>query len=168
MSLGLQCVYNHCFLVFFSTFFQADKNIKPMLHVTGPLVVDSMGASAIPLITGIFPYFQTDSSNTWNRLHHWALHAKLLSGKCQKHPWWQFYIGAGNGLVPSGIIRDNVYPDLCPLMAPYWRKIYGDSSLHPCHHPILQIMMTSSNGNIFLVAGLLSREFTGHRWNPLT
>ena len=28
------------------------------------------------------------------------------------------------------------------------------------------IMMTSSNGNIFCVTGLLCREFTGHRWFP--
>ena len=29
-------------------------------------------------------------------------------------------------------------------------------------------MMTSSNGNIFRVSGLLCREFTGPRWIPLT
>ena len=29
-------------------------------------------------------------------------------------------------------------------------------------------IMTSSNGNIFLVTGPLCREFTGHRWIPLT
>ena len=29
-------------------------------------------------------------------------------------------------------------------------------------------MMTSSNGNIFRVTGPLCREFTGHRWIPLT
>ena len=27
-------------------------------------------------------------------------------------------------------------------------------------------MMTTSNGNIFRVAGPLCREFTGHRWFP--
>ena len=31
-----------------------------------------------------------------------------------------------------------------------------------------QTLMTSSNGNIFRVTGLLCGEFTGHRWNPLT
>ena len=30
------------------------------------------------------------------------------------------------------------------------------------------IMMTSSNGNIFRVTGPLRREFTGHRWIPRT
>ena len=30
------------------------------------------------------------------------------------------------------------------------------------------IMMTSSNGNIFHVTGLLCGEFTGHRWIPCT
>ena len=30
------------------------------------------------------------------------------------------------------------------------------------------IMMTSSNGNIFYVTGPLCGEFTGHRWIPLT
>ena len=29
-------------------------------------------------------------------------------------------------------------------------------------------MMTSSNGNIFRVTGLLCGEFTGHRWSPRT
>ena len=32
----------------------------------------------------------------------------------------------------------------------------------------LSVMMTSSNGNIFRVTGPLCREFTGHRWFPLT
>ena len=31
-----------------------------------------------------------------------------------------------------------------------------------------KVMMTSSNGNIFSVTGPLCREFTGHRWIPLT
>ena len=30
------------------------------------------------------------------------------------------------------------------------------------------VMMTSSNGNIFCVAGHLCMDFTGHRWIPLT
>ena len=34
--------------------------------------------------------------------------------------------------------------------------------------PILQIMMTSSNGNIFRVTGPLCGDFTGLRWNPHT
>ena len=33
---------------------------------------------------------------------------------------------------------------------------------------VIMIMMTSSNGNIFRVAGPLCREFTGHRWIPHT
>ena len=33
---------------------------------------------------------------------------------------------------------------------------------------IARSMMTSSNGNIFHVTGPLCREFTGHRWIPLT
>ena len=44
-----------------------------------------------------------------------------------------------------------------------------------CHRPIDTGtdmswfgMMTSSNGNIFRVTGLLWVEFTGHRWIPLT
>ena len=32
----------------------------------------------------------------------------------------------------------------------------------------LELMMTSSNGNIFRVTGPLCGEFTGHRWIPLT
>ena len=31
-----------------------------------------------------------------------------------------------------------------------------------------QVMMTSSNGNIFRVTGLLCGEFTGRRWIPRT
>ena len=30
------------------------------------------------------------------------------------------------------------------------------------------VIMTSSNGNIFLVTGLMCGEFTGDRWSPLT
>ena len=33
---------------------------------------------------------------------------------------------------------------------------------------IAEIMMTSSNGNIFRVTGPLCGEFTGHRWIPST
>ena len=32
----------------------------------------------------------------------------------------------------------------------------------------VRTMMTSSNGNIFRVTGPLCKEFTGHRWIPLT
>ena len=32
----------------------------------------------------------------------------------------------------------------------------------------VNIMMTSWNGNVFRVTGLLCGEFTGHRWIPLT
>ena len=104
----------------FSTFLQADKNITPMLHVTGPLVVDSLGASAeFPSSLVYSPILKTYSWNKCNRLHPWAFHVKLLSGKCQKHPSWQINNGAGNGLVPSVIIRANVDPDLCTLTASY-------------------------------------------------
>ena len=34
--------------------------------------------------------------------------------------------------------------------------------------PLLTVMMTSSNGNIFRVTGLLCGEFIGRRWIPLT
>ena len=34
--------------------------------------------------------------------------------------------------------------------------------------PVKHVTMTSSNGNIFRVTGPLCREFTGHRWIPLT
>ena len=41
--------------------------------------------------------------------------------------------------------------------------------VHRTHVHIHTIhMMTSSNGNIFRVTGPLCREFTGHRWIPLT
>ena len=38
---------------------------------------------------------------------------------------------------------------------------------HICTHgECLLVMMTSSNGNMFRVTGLLCGEFTGHRWIP--
>ena len=47
---------------------------------------------------------------------------------------------------------------------------YRDSMI--CYGGVLtrlsRCMMTSSNGNIFGVTGPLCREFTGHRWIPLT
>ena len=46
------------------------------------------------------------------------------------------------------------------------------NDVHVCNTCILSIyifdMMTSSNGNIFRVTSPLCREFTGHRWIPLT
>ena len=44
-------------------------------------------------------------------------------------------------------------------------KNYAHSS---CIVAICHGMMTSSNGNIFRIAGPLCREFTGHWWIPLT
>ena len=35
-------------------------------------------------------------------------------------------------------------------------------------HELCTYMMTSSNGNIFCVTGLMRGEFTGHRWIPRT
>ena len=43
--------------------------------------------------------------------------------------------------------------------------IDGVGYVVPCFPP--RVMMTSSNGNIFRVAGPLCGEFTGHRWIPL-
>ena len=40
--------------------------------------------------------------------------------------------------------------------------------LIPAEDSLVKTMMTSSNGNIFRVIGPLWREFTGHRWIPLT
>ena len=40
--------------------------------------------------------------------------------------------------------------------------------LHGLKWIIHQIMMMSSNGNIFHVTGSLCGELTGHRWIPLT
>ena len=42
-----------------------------------------------------------------------------------------------------------------------------DVDIHGCDI-MNDIMMTSSNGNIFRVAGPWCGEFTGHRWIPLT
>ena len=39
---------------------------------------------------------------------------------------------------------------------------------HPLQLAIVSYMMTSSNGNIFRVTGLLCGEFTGLRWIPRT
>ena len=56
------------------------------------------------------------------------------------------------------------------VITPYYQNIkpngwisQSDESLS-----ILQLMMTSSNGNIFRVAGHLCGKFTGHRWIPST
>ena len=49
------------------------------------------------------------------------------------------------------------------------------STLTRCHTPmhaslnaVMDVMMTSPNGNIFRVTGPLCGEFIGHRWIPLT
>ena len=40
--------------------------------------------------------------------------------------------------------------------------------MHNVYWHLHMSMMTSSNGNIFPIAGLLYGEFTGHRWIPAT
>ena len=47
-------------------------------------------------------------------------------------------------------------------LANYWSSSGGVVGLY------IFFMMTSSNGNIFRLTGLLCGEFTGHRWIPLT
>ena len=46
----------------------------------------------------------------------------------------------------------------------YWN--WGCADYFDCSHfhILVQLIMTSSNGNIFRVTGLLCGEFTGHRW----
>ena len=60
----------------------------------------------------------------------------------------------------------------CQSGQPMWHESYCwirpmMSRWHHCNENG-SIMMTSSNGNIFHVTGLLCREFTGHRWIPRT
>ena len=49
----------------------------------------------------------------------------------------------------------------------FWRTIVTPPPPPPHTHTHV-IMITSSNGNIFRVAGHLHGEFTGHRWIPRT
>ena len=61
------------------------------------------------------------------------------------------------GSVVGKIVSDSrVLMDFCVLESNGCRRIYP------------QIIMTSSNGNIFRVTGPLCVEFTGHRWIPRT
>ena len=48
----------------------------------------------------------------------------------------------------------------------WWHKKMTQSTTKPCAQIVY--MVTSSNGNIFRVTGLLCGEFTGHRWIPRT
>ena len=48
-----------------------------------------------------------------------------------------------------------------------WKYLLKENTL-VCRRPLFQVMMTSSNGNIFRVTGLLCGEFTCHRWIPRT
>ena len=75
-----------------------------------------------------------------------------------------------NGLVgckvPSDLVKISVkeatHMGFYYIMTQYFCT-YASSG--PCE---LYQMMTSSNGNLFNVPGLLCGEFTGHRWIPLT
>ena len=90
----------------------------------------------------------------------------------------------------DGFLKQNIFPPNSFFIELYWLTTeYGDllkvikmmssNSLFPLFSKIgrgngqgvVEIsndMMTSSNGNLFRVTGPLCREFTGHRWNPLT
>ena len=61
------------------------------------------------------------------------------------------------------------------ILSPCMVFLRRRTSSHMTHHwhwlaaeNIISFMMTSSNGNIIRVTGLLCGEFTGHRWMPLT
>ena len=90
--------------------------------------------------------------------------------------WRQNHIGSGNGLVPWKKVR-HVFCQLplpidkpIPLNNPRASFKMADEILkylaafraQACPH------ITSSNGNVFHVTGPLCREFTDHRWIPLT
>ena len=56
--------------------------------------------------------------------------------------------------------QEDFHPELAIMRKPF--------PCHDCVVWIFNIMMTSSNGNIFHVTGHLCGEFTGHRWIPRT
>ena len=62
----------------------------------------------------------------------------------------------------ANIFADNIFKCVILLLL---------MQIHCKLFPMVQLtvsMMSSSNGNIFRVTGLLCREFTSHRWIPLT
>ena len=60
--------------------------------------------------------------------------------------------------------------DVMAIGVSFWRRReftrLHRGKIHP--YPFIIIMMTSLNGNIFCITGLLWGKSTGHRWIPLT
>ena len=65
----------------------------------------------------------------------------------------------------------DINPETSKIYVLSWsgqRSSWLSINIHPYTDVRVHFMLTSSNGNIFRVTGLLWGEFTGHRWIPLT
>ena len=87
-----------------------------------------------------------------------------------------FHVRLANYWTNNRVAGDLRHPDFY-VTSPWWLHQQDGCCSLPWHHsePALlglpfkqKYMMTSSNGNIFRVTGLLCGEFTGHRWIPRT
>ena len=71
------------------------------------------------------------------------------------------------------MVADVLAPNWCQAICSHHVDITLTIMTHESYYTTYilhysQIMMTSSNGNIFCITGPLCGEFTGHRWIPLT
>ena len=108
--------------------------------------------------------------NIYRALMRWSLWSFL--GRCR---WWVSTIGGthieweleGRGLSLKFFrMRVYIFHQNTFLRGTLTSHFMEEHSSPTHRFPIF--MMTSSNGNVFCVTGPLCREFTGHRWIPLT
>ena len=99
------------------------------------------------------------AQTTWKYRHHGAMHYIELvllwftAGQFI-HISQGYLTGAMTTSIAQSLVKAESTPDICLF--------------HGLSRSCLVNMMTSSNGNIFRVTGLLCGEFTGHRWIPRT
>ena len=107
----------------------------------------------------------------WLRLRRGMPQGELLPPLLRYDPSeWHDNTSPGTGkIIKDGQIMYQITKeentDGCCFFGIYENQIVAIMGITP---GTLICMMTSSNGNIFLVTGSLCGEFTGHRWIPLT
>ena len=126
---------------------------KTKLHITGPLWEGSINHWWIPLTKGKV----LDIVTSW-RMKCQIIHACIC-----------WIISCGHLKKNRSITIQCLLNPLTHIIQYSYNSTRSTFKLNASTVLTIQLfMMTSSNGNIFRVTGLLCGEFTGHRWIPLT
>ena len=103
------------------------------------------------------------TSFLWNR---WRGKRSRIPGACAIRDFTYLARGPWHCTVTGSLMLVYSYSNLPGLVTYCLQGLVMQSFFVECKTWLF--IMTSSNGNIFRVTGPLCREFTGHRWIPLT